>query len=117
MSATGEQHFSADFLAVYTAFKGDLTRGDLAIGEQWFSVWLAAQQSTRTLTTDDGHQRYVALVSNPDEAPRVAIGAFTSAADPSPARALFMTSMDLETARAYAEAILSTCRMAKQHDL
>lgn len=112
MSATGEQHFSADFLTVYTAFKGDLTRGDLAIGEQWFSVWQAAQQATRTITTDDGHQRYVALVSSPEEAPRVAVGAFTSAAEPGPARALFMTSMDLETARAYAEAMLATCRLA-----
>ena len=117
MSTTGEQHFSADFLTVYTAFKGELTRGDLATGEQWFSVWQAAQESTRSLTTDDGHQRYVALVSSPEDVPRVAVGAFTSAAEPGPARALFMTSMDLETARAYAEAILSTCRMAKQHVL
>jgi hypothetical protein len=110
---TGESHFPADFLAVYTAFKGDLTRGDLAVGKQWFSVWQAAQESTRSLTTNDGHERYIALVSSPGEVPRVAVGAFPPPDEPGPARALFMTSMDLETARSYAEAILATCRMAQ----
>lgn len=44
---TGEQHFTADFLDIYPAFKGDLLPGDLATGQQWFRVWQAAQQSMR----------------------------------------------------------------------
>jgi len=43
----GEEHFSHDFLAVYTAFKGELTQGDLSIGQQWFRVWQAAHDSMR----------------------------------------------------------------------
>jgi 2-hydroxychromene-2-carboxylate isomerase len=69
--------------------------------------------ATVSLSTDDGHQRYVALVGGPVALPRVAVGAFTPPEAPGPARALFMTSMDLETARSYAEAILATCRMAQ----
>lgn len=68
-----------------------------------------------SLSTDDGHQRYVALVSSPVALSRVAVGAFTRPDAPGPARALFMTSMDLATARAYAEAILAACRMAESH--
>jgi hypothetical protein len=68
-----------------------------------------------SLSADDGHERYVALVSSPVDLPRVAVGAFTPPDAPGPARALFMTSMDLATARTYADAILATCRMADAH--
>jgi hypothetical protein len=71
------------------------------------------QDDVVSLSADGGHQRYVALVSSPVALPRVAVGAFTPPDAPGPARALFMTSMDLETARSYAEAILATCRMAQ----
>jgi hypothetical protein len=54
----------------------------------------------------------VALTRSPTALPRVSVGAFTPL--DAPARILFMTSMDLETARAYAEAILATCEMAEE---
>lgn len=44
---TGEQHFTHDFLDVYPAFKGELTQGELGVGQQWFRIWQAAQLSMR----------------------------------------------------------------------
>lgn len=46
-SNIGTEHFSADLLAVFKAFKGDLTAGDLALGRQWFRVWEQAQEAMR----------------------------------------------------------------------
>lgn len=43
----GTALFSADFLAVYTAFKGDLSTGDVSLGAQWHRVWVDAQASMR----------------------------------------------------------------------
>ena len=71
------------------------------------------QDGTVSLNADGGHHPYVALVRDPIAVPRVTVGAFTPPDAPGPARILFMTSMDLETARSFAEAMLATCRMAQ----
>lgn len=46
-TSPGTALFSADFLAVYTAFIGDLTQGDVSLGAQWHRVWVDAQASMR----------------------------------------------------------------------
>jgi hypothetical protein len=38
--------FSEAFLISYPAFRGELSAADRATGEQWFSVWIAAQESS-----------------------------------------------------------------------
>lgn len=72
------------------------------------------QEGAVKLDADGGHYRYVSLVQGPTSLPRVMVGAFTPLNSPGDTKALFMTSMDLATARAYAEAILATCEMANE---
>lgn len=40
--------FPEDFLQQFPAFRGELTQGDRAAGEQWLLVWQAAQKAART---------------------------------------------------------------------
>ncbi len=69
---------------------------------------------TIALNADGAHYRYVALQRSQTTLPRVGVGAFTPIDAPGAPRILFMASMDLETARAYAEAILAACEMAEE---
>ncbi len=45
--------FSEEFLKRYPAFRGALSPGDQATGEQWFAIWNAARESAADVLNPD----------------------------------------------------------------